>query len=139
MEVKVKREIAVKDYAGPGNHLYKDQLGWTNCDKEEAHSLVSKDVWDYQVCLIGLNIAFYYPGNDTFYGLHTEMWPHVFYELNRDRNKGESICEQCTKDTHDGGKPLYSFENIYDAWDTIKIDGKSLEEVLDASYIVMLS
>ena len=30
------RTIAVKDFWGPGKHIYEDQLGWTVDEKKEA-------------------------------------------------------------------------------------------------------
>ena len=39
------RTIAVKDFWGPGKHIYEDQLGWTVDEKKEAGSLASKKIF----------------------------------------------------------------------------------------------
>ena len=72
------RRVAIRNFYGPGANIYADELGWQKTDKEEARSLVSKEIWDYFICKVGLNISFYFPENDTFYGVHTEEIPCVF-------------------------------------------------------------
>ncbi len=83
-------------------------------------------------------MSFYYLDNDTFYGIHSKRIPFELKELPRNRDK-EYIGWHCECDTHDDGKVLYSFERVEDIWDTVRIDGKSLEEILDRSYILTLN
>ena len=87
---------------------------------------------------VGLNLAFYYIDNDTFYGIHSEEFPILVKELPRDRTE-PYIGWQCDGDTHDEGKVLYSFDKAEDIWDNVRIDGKPLEEVLERSYIIGLN
>ena len=105
----------------------------------EASSLVSKEIFDFEVVQVGLNLAFYYVDNDTFYGIHTEHIPIEVKILPRDRDNSPYINSQCEGDTHDKGQVIYSFKNREDLWDGIKIDGKSLEEVLNRSVIITLN
>lgn len=138
---QVNRKIAVADFYGKGKHIYEDELGWRELEKEEAHSLVSKDIFKFEILETGLNLGFYYLDNDTFYGLHTERYPIEFKILPRDRTLSPYIGFQCEGNTHEDGEVLYSFsmEDEDKMWDTIKIDGKSLEEVLERSFIVYLT
>lgn len=121
-----KRELILPVFWG--EPLYRDQLGWQMAEKQEARSYVSKEIFNFEVVLVGLNLAFYYPTNDTYYGLHTEWEPIEF-----------KILPYGCIDTHKAGEVLYSFERREDIWDTIKIDGKSFEEVLNNSVIMCLN
>lgn len=135
----VNRTIALCNFYGEGKHLYEDELGWWPDVKDEAHSLISKDIFEYEIVQMGLNIAFYYVDNDTCYGLHTECFPIEFKILPRN-NEEQYICWQCDFDTHHEGKVLYSFdERTMNIWDTIRIDGKTLGEVLERSIIMTLN
>ena len=67
MEV-VNRTIVLANFYGDGKHLYQDELGWWPSVKEEAHSQISRDIFEYEIVHIGLNLAFYYIDNDTCYG-----------------------------------------------------------------------
>ena len=71
----IKRKIAIKDYYGRDKHIYEDELGFRKRMKLEARSLVAREVFRYHVEEVGLNLAFYYPKTDTFYGIHTESIP----------------------------------------------------------------
>ena len=74
----VNRTVALANFYGDGKHLYEDELGWWPSVKEEAHSMISRDIFEYEIVHIGLNLAFYYIDNDTCYGLHTESLPIEF-------------------------------------------------------------
>lgn len=135
MEIKADRRIVVRDYYGPGQNLYADELGWRSDDKKEAGSLISKEIWEYFICTVGLNISFYFPENDTFYGLHTEEIPYTLYRLPRDRNV-RFIGRQCSGDTHEYGEPVFETDSREALWDNIHLDGHTLEYVINHSYII---
>lgn len=66
------RKVVLENFYGDGKHLYEDELGCWPEAKEEVHSLVSRDIFEYEIVRVGFNLAFYYIDNDTCYGLHTE-------------------------------------------------------------------
>ncbi len=135
---KVNNKIVVPKFY-EDRDIYESDLGWQKLQKEESRSYVSRDIFEFEIVLVGLNLSFYYVDNDTFYGLHTEMLPIEFKILPRDRSE-KYIGWQCDGDTHQDGEVLYSFEErTMEMWDTIRIDGKSLEEVLERSYILALN
>lgn len=134
-----KRKIAIPDFYGIGEHIYEDELGWSIDVKKEAGSVVSKEIFYNQVVTVGFNLAFYYIDNDTFYGIHTEQYPIECKILPRDRGRSPFIGWQCDGDTHDDGEVIASFNDRRDIWANLKIDGRSLEEVLLRSYIVALN
>ena len=133
-----QRKIAVENFYGDGKHIYVDELGWRPEERQEARSSVSKEIFDFEVVEVGLNLAFYYIDTDTFYGIHSEEFPIEVKELPRDRTE-PYIGWQCDGDTHDDGTVLYSFDKPEDIWDSVRIDGKTLEEVLERSYIIGLN
>lgn len=132
-----QRKIAVENFYGVGKHIYVDQLGWQPEERKEARTSVSKEIFEYEVVRVGLNMSFYYIDNDTFYGIHTERTPIEFKILPRDRSE-PFVGWQCEGDTHDEGEVLYSFNNAEEIWDAVRIDEKTLEEVLERSVILDL-
>lgn len=133
-----KRKIALPDFRGKGRHLYEDELGWPLYVKKEAGSMVSREIFRDQVEDVGLNLGFYYVDDDTFYGIHRERYPIECKIL--PRNKSEKfIGWQCDGDTHPDGTVIASFDDEKDIWDNLKINGKSLEDVLNRSYIMFLN
>ena len=158
-----ERKIVLSDFYGKGDHVYEDDLGWReemkteywDCEygggckaiiddawrlrrKTEAPKCTSKEVFDYHVVEVGLNLAFYYIDDDTFYGIHSEQYPIEVKILPRDRSK-KYLGWQCEADTHDFGEVIASFDDEHDIWDNLRINGKSLEEVLERSYIMALN
>lgn len=43
--------------------------------ERRARSLVSKEIFDFEVVRVGLNLAFYYLDDGRFYGIHRECIP----------------------------------------------------------------
>ena len=145
----MQRKIVIADFNGPGKHLYEDMLGWQYEDKQEVKSSVSRVLFETYVIDWAHNFSFYYVDNDTFYGFHAQGNPIYFKKLERDRSQ-PCIGWQCEGNPHprDGEEILGVYEVPEDSddetawrtmWDTIKIDGKSLEEVIQRSYIILLS
>ena len=127
----MNRTVVINNFFGDGEHLYEDQLGWTKREKTEARSLVSKEIFDFEVVLVGLNLAFYY--------IHNESIPIKVKILPRDTPDSPYINSQCTGDTHVDGEVIFSCRDPNELWDGVRIDGKSLEEVLSRSYIITLN
>ena len=139
MTNQIERRIAIKDYYGKGNHVYEDEMGFRDRMKSEARSLVAREVFRYHVEEIGLNLGFYYPPTDTFYGILTEVRPVKVKTLPRDRRRSDFIGWQCECDPHDQDQLIATFDDISEVWDGLKIDGKDFEEVIMHSYIVALN
>ena len=134
------RKIAIPNYYGIGKHIYKDQLGFQKVEREEAKSDDTRDIFRFEVEEVGLNLEFYYPKTDTFYGIHRERIPIRVKVLPRDRSKSEFIGWQCDSDTHDEPVEVIAvFDKAEDIWDNLKIDGRSLGEVIEESYITALN
>ena len=133
-----KDKVLIENFWDKGKHLTAGQLGWQRPEKEEARSLVSKEIFEFEVVEVGWNMSFYYLDNDTFYGIHSECIPTEVKILPRDRTI-PYLNSQCECDTHVDGEVIASFDDPHDIWDNLKIDGKSLEEVLERSVIIVLN
>ena len=138
MEIKKERKIVLPDFYREGRHVYEDELGWREDMKKEARSMVSKEIYDFFVTRAGLKLGFYYLDDDTFYGINREVWPYKVSILPRDRSV-KYLGYQCEVDVHDDGEVIASFEDEHDIWDNLRIHGKTLEEVLERSYIIALN
>lgn len=136
--METKDVIIIPNFWDENEHLYSNMLGWQPRNIKDAHSLVSKVIFESLIVDCCLNLAFYYIDNDTFYGLHRELYPIELKVLPRDKT-APFIAWQCDGDTHDDGEVVCSFDDEHDLWDGIKIDGKSLEEVLERSYIITIN
>ena len=135
-----KRAIAIKDFYSPGEHIYEDQLGFREIMLNEARTLVAREAFKYHVEEVGLNLAFYYPENDTFYGIHREVLTIRVKVLPRHREWSEYIGWQCENDTHDEPVEVIAvFNSATEIWDNLIIDGKPFEDVLRKSYITALN
>ena len=133
-----ERKIVLRDFYRDGEHIYEDMLGWTEGNKREARSLVSKEIYDFYVTRAGLKLGFYYLDDDTFYGINREVWPYKVSILPRDRSE-KHLGYQCEVDVHDEGEVIASFDDVNDIWDNLRINGKTLEEVLERSYIMAIN
>lgn len=138
MKTEKRRKIVLPNFYGEGENIYADQLGWQLDTKQEAGSVVSREIFRFEVEEVGLNLAFYYLDDDTFYGIHRERYPIECKILPRDRSI-KYIGWQCDGDTHEDGKVIASFDDEHEIWYNLKIDGRSLEEVIARSYIIALN
>ena len=109
-------------------------LGRETCKKQE-HLWLAR----FHVEEVGLNLAFYYPKTDTFYGIHTEVIPVKVKILPRHQEWSDFVGWQCESDTHDEGEEIAVFNSASEIWDNLRIDGKPFEEVLRESYITALN
>jgi len=134
----IKRKVVVPNFYGEGKHIYEDQLGWQLQTKQEAGSVVSREIFKFEVERVGLNLGFYYVDDDTFYGIHREQYPIDVKILPRNRSE-EYIGWQCNGDTHLDRGVIASFDDERDIWDNLKINDHSLEDVLARSYILYLA
>lgn len=133
-------EILIHNFFGEGQHLLSSQLGWTVEQKRNAKSSVSRKVFEYFVEDLQRNVIFYYVKDGNFYGIHSENCPTPVFIFKKDESE-KYLFDQLEGDTHDydEGKILFMVPCDKKIWDVVKIDGKSLEEVLQDSYIVNIS
>lgn len=132
------RKIAIPNFFGEGKHAYEDQIGWFEGDRKEARSNVSREVFEYNM-RIGRNLTFYFIDNDTFYEFFGELQHVVLAKPPRDMSE-EYTGWQCDEgsDFPSECEIVQSYDSYKDIWNNTIIDGKTLDYVLDHSYIVEL-
>lgn len=137
---KRDHSVVVANFFGEGKNLETWQLGWQPDNRMETKSSVSKNIFKTYVEIGHFNMIFYYVGDGNFYGIHSENCPIPVFRFKKEPS--EYIDDQIDgQDTHNymDGEILYMIPCDESVWDTVKIDGKSLEEVLQNSYIVNIS
>lgn len=133
-------DIVIPDFFGHNRPLEMWQLGWQPENRRETKSSVSKKIFNTYVAVCHFNVIFYYVEDGNFYGIHAEICPTPIFRFKKEPR--EFIYDELGyQDTHDyqDGEILYWIDNYSKIWDVVKIDGKSLEEVLQDSYIVNIS
>lgn len=137
---KRNHTVVVPNFFGEGKNLEAWQLGWQPENRMETKSSVSKKIFQTYVEIGHFNLIIYYVVDGNFYGFHSENCPIPVFRFKKEPER--YIYDQLgNQDTHDymHGELLYMIPCDESVWDTVKIDGKSLEEVLQNSYIVNIS
>lgn len=120
--------------------IYESDLGWNERNVMDAGFTESSKIFHYYIVVVGFNISFYYVDDGCFYTIETELEPdievrRIFKNPNWD---GEYLLHSVmgAGATNADGEILYVIHRREDIWDTVKINGKSLEEVLARSAIL---
>lgn len=137
---KRNHDVVIPNFFGEGKNLEMWQLGWQPENRRETKSSVSKKIFQTYVEEGGFNIIFYYVFDGNFYGIHAENCPVPVFRFKKEQSVYPIYAIE-NQDTHDytKGEILYMVPCDESVWDTVKIDGKSLEEVIQDSYIVNIS
>ena len=138
--VKRNHDVVIPNFFGEGKNLEMWQLGWQPENRRETKSSVSKKIFQTYVEEGGFNMIFYYVRDENFYGIHAENCPIPVFRFKKELSTYPIYAIE-DQDTHDyySGDILYMIPCDESVWDTVKIDGRSLEEVLQESYIVNIS
>lgn len=133
-------EVLIHNFFGEDQPLLSNQLGWTVDQKRNAKTSVSRKVFEYFVEELQRNLIFFYVKDGNFYGIHSENCPTPVFRFKKDTSE-KYLFDQLEGDTHnyDEGEILYMIPCDEKIWDVVKIEGRSLEEVLQDSYIVNIS
>ena len=51
------RKVVIPNYFNDGKHLYEDQLGWSELEKDEEKSDDIKEIFDFKVVLLDIERA----------------------------------------------------------------------------------
>ena len=143
-EVKDKGKMLVPNfYRSTEDHaIYESDLGWQQWAVDDSMYTESSKIFYYYIVEVGLNMLFYYADDGWFYVIETEKEPNIeVRRLNKDPYWDGKYLTQSTKfgvGTCRPGEILYTIHRREDIWDTVKINGKSLEEVLARSVIMDL-
>lgn len=120
--------------------IYESDLGWRQRDIDDAFSTESSKVFDYHIVECGFNMSFYYVDDGCFYTIETELEPNI--EVRRifknPKWDGKYLLHSVryAASTNAPGEILYALHRREDIWNTVRINGMSLEEVLSRSVIL---
>lgn len=136
--MKNDSKIIVPNFFGKDKPLLANQLGWNPMQRRETKSSVSRKIFETYVEEWGRNFVFYYVADGNFYGIHAEECPTPVFRFKKDLTEPFIYDQLGNGDTHNYKDEviLYMVPCNQNIWDVVKIDGKSLEEVLQDSYIV---
>lgn len=142
-DTKDKGKVLIeKFYNAEDPAIYEGDLGWTQRDMDDAGFTESSKIFYYHIVEVGLNMSFYYVDDGKFYVIETEKEPNIeVRRVYKDPNwDGEYLVYSVmyAAITSAPGEILYVLHNREDIWETVKIGGKSLEEVLARSVIMDL-
>ena len=116
-------------------NITSDELGWNEECIRDAMSEDPKEIFNY-FWKNFFSIIFYYVDDGNFYELFMESTPHKFWRIPKLKDwDGKFIGRQIRWENHEEGDVLYEFDDDTDLWNELKIDGKSIGEVLERSYI----
>lgn len=54
---KTNRKVILHNFYGEGRDIYEDELDWRADSKREAGSVVSRDIFRFEIEEVGLNLA----------------------------------------------------------------------------------
>ena len=115
--------------------ITSDELGWSEECIRDAMSEEPKEIFNYFIRNF-FSIIFYYVDDGNFYELFMESDPHKFWRIPKRQDwDGKFVGRQIRWENHEEGDVLYEFDDGTDLWNELKIDGKSIGEVLERSYI----
>lgn len=135
---KVIVEKFLKEYKE--HAIYESDLGWNERNAADAGFTESSKIFYYYIVEVGFNLSFYYVDDGNFYTIETELEPDIeVRRIDKDPNwDGEYLLHSVigAGSTNAPGEILYIIHRREDIWDTVKINGKLLEEVLSRSVIL---
>ena len=141
-ETKDKGKVLVQNfYRRTDDHsIYESDLGWTQRDIDDAGFTESSKIFYYHIVQWGFNMSFYYVDDGNFYIIETEKEPNIeVRRIFKDPGWDGKYLLYSVMDaasTYADGEILYVIHRREDIWDTVRINGKSLEEVLARSVIL---
>ena len=119
--------------------INKVDLGWSEECIRDAMSEDPKEIFNY-FWQNFFSIIFYYVDDGNFYELFMESNPPKLWRIPKIEGwDGKYIGRQILWESHQEGEVLYEFDDDTDLWETLKIGGKSIGEVLERSYIAEIN
>ncbi len=129
-------KIIISNWMPNDPFILESDLGWTVDDARNAMTVDKKGIFDYYWKSF-FKIIFYYVDNNKFYELFMESYPHKFWEIPKKKDwDGKYLGTQVDIDDHKEGILLSTFDDDTDLWNTLKVDGIPIGNVLDRSLIM---
>ena len=130
-----EQEIIMSNWMEFHPVITKADLGWNEECIRDAMSEDPEEIFNY-FWRNFFSIIFYYVDDGNFYELFMESTPHKFWRIPKTETwDGRFIGRQILWENHKEGEVLLEFTDDTNLWNTLKIGGKPIGEVLDRSYI----
>ena len=124
-------------WEGNAPELTSDELGWDVIRKREAGSDDTKDIYDYYVGCLGMDLSLYYAEKDKFYYVDMANGEVVSQKENPKwdgKYDYDRVCVyECNGDLD--SDEVFDFETAEELWSAFKIDGKPMSYILEHSVI----
>lgn len=131
--------IVISNWSIDNPIVKQSDLGWRERDYQDAGSDNPEKVFNYHWKHF-FSIVFYYPAKGSFYELFMEGYPFKFWKVKtRDKWDGKWISQQIAWNSHEEGEVLFTFDDDTDLWNALKIDKKTIGEVLANSLILEIN
>lgn len=126
---------------GNSPELTTDDIGWDIVRRREAGSDKTKDIFDYYVGCLGMDLSLYYLDKDRFYYIDM-MNGEVALRRENPLWDGKYDYERVSVYDCQGDKEAedsFAFDSVEQLWNKFNIDGKPLSYVLEHSVIWLSS
>lgn len=132
-----QRDIAIPDFFGPNDHLYRDQLGVPYDIRRGARTANSYHVYTYLMNMCS-NVMDFDPVTHIWWGIHAERWPAPVGRMPYDPSQPYEMW-RWGQDTHDmlaaDVVAHIDGDNYRDFWREPVLQGRTLEEVFRDGYM----
>lgn len=135
----MEEKVILTNWAPSDPVILSSDLGWRKSDYLDAESRDPETVFNYFWHNFH-SIVFYYPEDGNFYELFMESEPFKFWKVNQKPNWDEKwLIEKIAWNEHEEGDVLLTFDDDTNLWDTLKIGGKTIGEVISHSVIAEIN
>lgn len=130
-----KRKLIIDNWMEYHPFITEDELGWSEECARDALSEDPEKIFEYFRHSF-FSIIFYYVDDGNFYEFFMESTPQKFWRIPKKKDwDGKFVGRQISWENHCEGEVLMEFDEDSDLWNTLKIDGVPIGDVLKRSYI----
>jgi hypothetical protein len=135
----MEEKVVINNWAPSEPNVLSTELGWRESDYLDAESTEPEEVFNFFWKHFN-SIIFYYLEDQTFYELFMEGNPFKVWKIKPKEDwDGKWISEKISWDEHEEGDVFFTFDDDSDLWTELKINGKSIGDVLSNSLIAQIS
>ena len=136
--VNISRKIAFRDFFESGEHIYEDQLGFNEEARFVARSNVMHDIFVYHLDDLHYDLSFFNLEDENFYFIASLENPMRVVKLPKQEERSRFVYWQCDHEEYEDGELLCTYPSAEAIWRYLRINGKSLEEILPKAYVLKL-
>ena len=135
----MENKVILTNWAPSEPVIMSSDLGWHKTDYLDAGSHDPQDVFNFFLHHFN-SIVFFYPVDGNFYEFFMEGHPFKFWRvINKSKWNGKWVVEKISWDTHKQGEVLMTFDDDTDLWNSLKVNGTPIGDVIAQSIIVEIT